>query len=319
MGAFAFVFPGQGSQAVGMGQDLAAAFAAARMAFEEVDDALGERLSRLIAEGPESDLQLTRNTQPALLAASMAVVRALEGELGRPFGQAATCVAGHSLGEYTALTAVAALSLGDAARLLRQRGDAMQQAVPADAGAMAAILGLDLAAVENLAADAARAAGAGLVCEVANDNTPDQIVVSGDRLAVEQAIVLAGERGARRAVPLPVSAPFHCRLMAPAAEVMDAALAAVALSPLAAPLIANVTAQAVTQPSLVRDLLVRQVTGRVRWRESVAALRAAGVDTVVELGPGRVLSGLVRRCDRDLTVASAADPASLDGVLKLLG
>jgi len=299
----AFIFPGQGSQSVGMGRDLAEAFPAAAAVFAEVDDALGERLSAVIWEGAPETLALTANAQPALMATSIAALRALEAE-GADIGRDAAFVAGHSLGEYSALCAAGAISVGDAARLLRLRGQAMQAATPVGVGAMAAILGLDLAAVQALAADAAQ----GAVCEAANDNAPGQVVVSGDRAAVERAAALAGERGAKRAVMLPVSAPFHCALMAPAADAMAAALAEAAIDPPAPPLISNVKAQAVTAPDEIRDLLVRQVTGAVRWRESMVWAAGQGVTELVELGAGRVLTGLARRIDRRLTARAVNDP-----------
>ncbi len=304
----ALVFPGQGSQHVGMGRALHEAFTPAREVFEEVDDALGQALSRLMFEGPEEELRLTANAQPALMAVSMAIVRCLEAD-GRPVAAIASHVAGHSLGEYSALAAAGALSLADTARLLRIRGEAMQKAVPVGEGAMAAILGLDLEAVRELSGEASQK---GDLCVVANDNAPGQVVVSGHAGAVERAVALAKERGARRAVPLPVSAPFHSPLMAPAAEAMRAALAEVELRAPVVPVIANVTAAPESDPGTIRDLLVEQVTGMVRWRESVAGFRALGIDRVVEIGAGRVLSGLVRRIDRGLAVAGVEDPAGLE-------
>ena len=311
----ALVFPGQGSQAPGMGRELADAFAAARMLFEEVDDALSFPLSRLMFEGPEDALTLTENAQPALLAASLAVVRVLEREADFSVSRHAVFVAGHSLGEYSALAAAGALTVGEAARLVRRRGQAMQKAVPVGAGAMAALLGLDIEVARTIAEEAAEG---GLVCAVANDNCPGQIVVSGHRAAVERAVALAAERGARRSIMLPVSAPFHCPLMAPAAEVMRQALAETTLSRPSVPLVANVTAAPTTDPDEIGRLLVEQVTHMVRWRESVALFAASGVEEVVELGAGRVLSGLVKRIDRSLAAVSVGTPAEVAQLLPRL-
>ncbi len=308
----AFVFPGQGSQQVGMGRDLAESFASARLVFEEVDDALEQRLSRLMFEGPESDLTLTENAQPALMAVSLAVVRVLEQDGGKSLAELADYVAGHSLGEYSALAAAGSLEFADAARLLRRRGQAMQRAVPVGEGAMAAILGLDLDAVRELAE---AAAGETDVCLPANDNAPGQVVVSGHRAAVERAVELAAERGGRRSVMLPVSAPFHCPLMAPAADVMAEALAAVTLAPPQVPLVANVTARPEQEPETLRRQLVEQVTGLVRWRESVEAMRDAGVEQLVECGAGKVLTGLTRRIDRALSGTALNGPADIDAFL----
>jgi len=310
----AFVFPGQGSQAVGMGRELAEAFAPARHVFQEVDDALSQRLSRLMFEGPESDLTLTENAQPALMAVSLAVVRVLQDEGGIALAERADFVAGHSLGEYSALAAAGALELADAARLLKRRGQAMQAAVPVGEGAMAALLGLDL----EVAREVAAAAAEGEVCDPANDNAPGQVVVSGHRAAVERAIALAAEKGAKRAILLPVSAPFHCALMAPAADAMAEALAAIVLQPPLIPLIANVTAEPVREPEAIRRLLVQQVTGLVRWRESVLAMKAAGVESLVELGAGKVLTGLARRIDRELAATAVGTPADVEALLKTL-
>jgi [acyl-carrier-protein] S-malonyltransferase len=310
----ALVFPGQGSQAVGMGRDLASAFAVARHMFQEVDDALSQRLSKLMFEGPESELTLTENAQPALMAVSIAVMRVLEKEGGLDLPRHVSLVAGHSLGEYSALAAAGTFVLADTARLLKRRGLAMQRAVPVGEGAMAALLGLELEPVQEIAAAAAE----GEVCATANDNAPGQVVVSGHKAAVERAIKLGAERGARRSILLPVSAPFHCALMAPAAQEMEEALAAVAMAPPAVPLVANVTAAPVEDPETIRRLLVEQVTGLVRWRESVLAMKSGGVDTVVEVGAGRVLSGLVKRIDRDLAVASVGTPAEIETFLKTL-
>ena len=309
----AFVFPGQGSQAPGMGAALAGAFPAARQLFQEIDDALSIHLSRLMFEGPESELTLTENAQPALLAASLAVLRVLESEAGFDLAHRAAYVAGHSLGEYSALAAARALSVADAARLVRRRGQAMQREVTVGAGAMAALLGLDIAAARQIAERAAD----GQVCTVANDNAPGQIVVSGDRAAVERAAALAAEERAR-AVMLPVSAPFHCPLMRPAAEVMKAALAETALAAPAVPLVANVTAAATVDPAEIRDLLVEQVTHMVRWRESVLLFAENAVEEVVEIGAGRVLSALVRRIDRSLAARSVGAPAEVEELVKSL-
>ena len=314
----AFVFPGQGSQAVGMGRALAEAFPVARETFEEVDDALGQKLARLMAEGPESELVLTENAQPALMAVSLAALRVLASEGNLQLADKVALVAGHSLGEYSALAAAGALALADAARLLKRRGRAMQQAVPVGEGAMAALLGLDLPAAVEVAAAAAADIGGGAVCAAANDNAPGQVVVSGHKQAVERAIAVAAERGARRSVLLPVSAPFHCSLMQPAAEVMREALAEVALAPPLVPIVANVTARAVESPENIRRLLVDQVTGLVRWRESVLYMKEQGVHRLIELGAGKVLTGLARRIDRDLAAVAAGDPAEIEAVLKLL-
>jgi [acyl-carrier-protein] S-malonyltransferase len=300
----AFLFPGQGSQAVGMGRALAERYPAARAVFEAVDAALGEKLSALMFEGPIETLTLTANAQPALMAASLAALRALEAEAGLELARDAAFVAGHSLGEYSALAAAGSLSIADAARLLRLRGEAMQRAVPAGEGAMAALLGLD---VEAAAAVAREAAEAG-VCDVANDNGAGQVVVSGDKAAVERAVALAQGRGAKRAVMLAVSAPFHCRLMAPAAEAMREALAGARIAAPAVPVVANVEAGPLTDPEAIRAALVRQVTGTVRWRESVAYMASAGVDRFVEVGAGKVLSGLVRRIAPEAKAVSIGTP-----------
>ncbi|MEZ5666217.1 MAG: ACP S-malonyltransferase [Alphaproteobacteria bacterium] len=307
----AFVFPGQGAQVVGMGAALAEAFPVAREVFQEIDDALSQHLFRLMTEGPEAELTLTENTQPALMAVSMAVVRVLAREGGIALAQKGRYVAGHSLGEYTALCAAGALTVADCARLLKLRGRAMQAAVPVGEGAMAALLGLDLEAAEAVAAEAAQ----GEVCAAANDNAPGQVVVSGHAAAVDRAIALAGEKGAKRAVKLAVSAPFHCALMAPAAEAMAEALAAAAILPPDPPLVANVTAAPVEDPAEIRDLLVRQVTGAVRWRESVEFLRDHGVETVIELGVGNVLTGLVRRIDRSLQARAVSTVADIESLI----
>lgn len=310
----AFVFPGQASQAVGMGAELAAAFPAAREVFQEVDEALAQPLSRLMFEGPEDELTLTENAQPAIMAVSLAVVRVLEREAGVRPASAARFVAGHSLGEYSALAAVGALAPADAARLVKRRGRAMQEAVPVGRGAMAALLGLDLAAAQTIAREAAQ----GQVCAPANDNAPGQVVVSGDTAAVERALALAAGRGAGRSILLPVSAPFHCALMAPVAKVMAEALAEVEVRAPAVALVANVTARPVEDPDEIRRLLVEQVTAMVRWRESVLYMKEQGVATLVELGAGKVLTGLTRRIARELTALSAGTPAEIEALLKAL-
>ena len=293
--ANAFTFPGQGSQHVGMGKDLANAFPAARAVFDEVDDVLGQKLSKIIFEGPLDALTLTENTQPALLAVSTAIMRVLE-EGGVILPGSASHVAGHSLGEYSALVAAGAISLGDAAGLVKLRGQAMQQAVPMGEGAMAALLGLDFEVAMEVAAEAAH----GDVCQAANDNAMGQVVISGTAAAVERAIALASDKGAKRAMKLPVSAPFHCALMAPAADIMAEALATIDIRPPQVPVVVNVLAQPVSDPSEIRAHLVAQVTGTVRWRESIIWLAANGVDTLYEIGAGKVLSGLARRIDRSL-------------------
>lgn len=298
----AFVFPGQGAQSIGMGKALADAYPAAKAVFDEVDEALGESLSTLIWEGDIETLTLTQNAQPALMATSLAAVRALAAE-GVELSVAA-CVAGHSLGEYSALAASGAIDLADTARLLRIRGLAMQQAVPVGVGAMAAILGLDLEAVRAIADEAAE----GQVCQAANDNDPAQVVVSGDKAAVERAMVLAKEKGAKRALLLPVSAPFHCRLMQPAADVMAEALGKVDIKAPAVPVIANVLAGPVSDPAQIRSLLVDQVTGVVRWRESVLAMAEQGIDEIWEIGAGKALSGMIRRIDRSIATRTVGTP-----------
>ena len=307
----AFIFPGQGSQAVGMGRALAEASAAARALFEEVDDALGQNLTRLMAEGPEDTLTLTENAQPAIMANAMAVLRVLEREAGLDLADKAQFVAGHSLGEYTALCAAGTFDVATTARLLKLRGRSMQAAVPVSVGAMAALLGLDLAPVQEVAQEAAQ----GEVCAVANDNAPGQVVVSGHKDAVERAIALAKTAGAKRAMMLPVSAPFHCPLMQPAADAMAAALADVTLRPPAVMLYANVTAGPVEDPAEIRRLLVDQVTGMVRWRESVAAMAAAGVDHFVELG-GKVLGPMVKRIAPDSRTSSVQSMDDIDALMK---
>ncbi|WP_312529352.1 ACP S-malonyltransferase [Paracoccus sp. (in: a-proteobacteria)] len=301
----AFVFPGQGAQVIGMGRDLAEAYPAARAVFDEVDEALGEKLLDLIWNGDIETLTLTQNAQPALMATSIAALRALETE-GYGIGDA-DFVAGHSLGEYSALCAAGALTLSDTARLLRLRGSAMQEAVPVGQGAMAAILGLDFAAVEQLARDAAEDE----VCQAANDNDPGQVVISGHKAAVERAAVLAKERGAKRALMLPVSAPFHSTLMQPAAAVMAEALAAVEIQMPEVALIANVRAEPVSEPGAIRRLLVEQVTGSVRWRESVLFLKEAGVTEYWEIGAGKALTGMIKRIDKEAVTRNIATPADI--------
>jgi [acyl-carrier-protein] S-malonyltransferase len=291
--AKAFVFPGQGSQSVGMGKALAGAFASARDVFAEVDAALHENLSTLMFEGPEAELTLTANAQPALMAVSLAVVRVLEAETDFDLAKDAAFVAGHSLGEYSALAAAGAFSIADAACLLRQRGTAMQQAVPVGAGGMAALIGLDLEGARAIADEAQRQSGE--VCAVANDNGGGQVVISGGKAAIEAAIEIAKTKGVRRAVPLAVSAPFHCPLMQPAADAMAAALAEVAITPPKVPLVANVLAAPISAPQDIRRRLVEQVTGTVRWRESVAYMAEHGVRRFIELGSGKVLTGLLKR------------------------
>lgn len=290
----AFVFPGQGAQTIGMGRDLANAYPAAKAVFDEVDEALGEKLSTLIWDGDIADLTLTKNAQPALMATSLAAMRALEAE-GVTIA-AVDYVAGHSLGEYAALAAAGAISLADTARLLRLRGSAMQDAVPVGVGAMAALLGLDFETAKAVAEEAAQ----GEVCQAANDNDPSQVVVSGHKAAVERALGIAKAKGAKRAMLLPVSAPFHCALMAPAADAMAAALADVQINAPAVPVVANVRAEAVSDPDVIRALLVAQVTGSVRWRESVMWMDAQGVDSIWEIGAGKALSGMIRRINKDI-------------------
>ena len=307
----AVVFPGQGSQSAGMGKALAAASPAARAVFEEVDSALGSHLSRLMFDGSLAELTLTENAQPAIMAVSIAVLRILEHDGGVSLADRCAFVAGHSLGEYSALCAAGVLTLADTARLLRLRGRAMQAAVPVGVGAMAVIIGLDLDAVVAVAAEA----GQGQVCEVANDNAPGQVVVSGHEAAVARAIGLAKTRGSRHSVLLPVSAPFHCSLMAPAADAMADALAGTALAAPFVPLVANVTAAPVADVDAIRGLLVAQVTGRVRWRESVLAMVGGGVTQFVELG-AKVLSPMVKRITPDASADAAVDMAGIEAVAK---
>jgi [acyl-carrier-protein] S-malonyltransferase len=318
--AIAFIFPGQGSQAVGMGRDLAAAFAPAREVFQEVDETLKQKLTKLMFEGPADELTLTENTQPALMAVSLAALRVLEREGGFTLADKAALVAGHSLGEYSALCAAGAFSVADAARLLRQRGQAMQLAVAAGEGAMAALLGVELAQAAEICAEAAAdpETGEAEVVEPANDNGAGQVVISGAKAAVERAVELARTRGVKRAMLLPVSAPFHCALMAPAAEAMEEALANTPPRRPRVPLVANVTAARTTDPAEIARLLVRQVTATVRWRESVLAMTEAGVDSFVELGAGKVLTGLVRRIAPDAAATAAGTPAEIEAVLRTL-
>jgi len=297
-----------------MGRELADAFQIARHTFQEVDEALQQHLTRLMFEGPESDLTLTENAQPALMAVSMAVLRVLQEQGGVDISRSVRFVAGHSLGEYSALAAAGTFSLPDTARLLKLRGQAMQKAVPVGEGAMAALLGLDLETAQAVAAESAGEE----ICSVANDNASGQVVVSGHLGAVERAVALAPSRGCKKGVLLPVSAPFHCALMAPAAEAMAEALANVELRAPAVPLVANVTATAVTSPDDIRRLLVEQVTGLVRWRESVLFMQEQGVETLVELGAGKVLTGLVKRISRDLSAQSIQGPADIEAFLKTL-
>ncbi|GAN77079.1 ACP S-malonyltransferase [Acidisphaera rubrifaciens] len=334
MPVHAFIFPGQGSQAVGMGRDLAAAFTAAREVFQEVDDTLSQKLSKLMFEGPAETLTLTENAQPALMAVSLATLRVLEREGGVALRDRAVVVAGHSLGEYSALAAAGAFSIPTAASLLRLRGQAMQKAVPPGEGAMAALIGVDLEQAQAIcdaaavipAAEDGDEAGDGrpaapaarAVVEPANDNGGGQVVISGERAAVERAVEIARARGVKRAMLLPVSAPFHCALMAPAAEAMAEALGRHPPAAPTVPLIANVSAAKATDPARITDLLVRQVTATVRWRESVQTMVALGVDSFVELGAGKVLSGLVRRIAPDAAAVSAGTPSEIEAVLKVL-
>ena len=311
----AFTFPGQGSQAVGMGKDLADTYQEARNVFAEVDEALGQKLSAIMFEGPDETLRLTENAQPALMAVSVAVTRVLAAR-GFALGDTAAFIAGHSLGEYSALAAAGAFSLGDAARLLKLRGQAMQQAVPVGQGAMAAILGLDLETVMAAAADASD----GEVCGVANDNAPGQVVISGHVGAVNRAIELLKAKGAKRALPLPVSAPFHCALMRPAADAMQEALARVEVKAPVVPVVANVLAQPISDPDEIRRSLVEQVTGMVRWTECVRWMTGEGsVTQLVELGSGKVLSGLAKRISPDTAAVSIGTPADVDAYITSLG
>ncbi len=307
----AFIFPGQGSQFIGMGRDLAENFSVARDVFEEVDEALEQNLSKLMFSGDEAELNLTENTQPALMAVSMAVVRVLEKDMGIDFSGTTSelkFVAGHSLGEYSALTAVGSFQLTDTAKLLKIRGKAMQKAVPVGVGAMAAILGMDFTEVTEIC----NSIDSSEICSAANDNAFGQVVVSGHKAAVEQAIAIAKEKGVKRAVILPVSAPFHCALMAPAADAMQEALDNVEIKSPNVPLVANVTASVVSDTEKIKQLLVEQVTGTVRWRESVLYMKENGVSELIELGAGKVLSGLTRRIDRELSSKSIGTVEALD-------
>lgn len=308
----AFVFPGQGSQFVGMGKEVADNFPEAAHIFEEVDDALGENLSKLIFEGPIEELTLTQNTQPALMATSVAILRAIEKQGGKDISELCSYVAGHSLGEYSALCAANAISVADTARLLRIRGNAMAEAVPAGKGGMAALIGVDFEKADEIAKSVA---GSGL-CQAANDNGGGQVVVSGEMAAIDKVVEVASEFGVKRAVKLPVSAPFHSELMAPAAKIMQEALAEVGVKSPSVPLIANVTADVVTDPDEIRKLLVQQVTGMVRWRESVITLKEQGVEQIVEVGAGKVLAGLTRRIDKELSSTSIQTPEDIEGFLK---
>jgi [acyl-carrier-protein] S-malonyltransferase len=317
----AFIFPGQGSQAVGMGKALAEAFPVARAVFEEVDDALSQRLSRLMWEGPESDLVLTENAQPAIMAASLALIRALEEGAHLDLARHARLVAGHSLGEYSALAAAGAFNLADAARLLKTRGRAMQDAVPVGIGAMSALLGAEIDLAEAAAKEAVEQAPPtekNPVCVVANDNAPGQVVISGTKDAVARAGEIAKAKGVKRVMALAVSAPFHCPLMQPAADKMREALTQVTIRPPDAPVVANVTAAEINEPETIRRLLVEQVTGRVRWRESVLRFRNLGVDGTVEVGGNKVLTGMVKRIDRDLANVTLDTPADVEAFAKTL-
>ncbi|MBN9589640.1 MAG: [acyl-carrier-protein] S-malonyltransferase [Alphaproteobacteria bacterium 64-11] len=311
----AFLFPGQGSQVVGMGFSLAEAFAAARDVFQEVDETLSQKLSRLMWEGPLEDLTLTENAQPAIMASSIAVIRVLQKEAGLDLAKHARLVAGHSLGEYSALCAAGAFTLSDTARLLKIRGRAMQSAVAPGAGAMAALIGADIETAEAAAKEACAAGG---ICVVANDNAPGQVVISGTAEAVTRAGEIAKAKGAKRVIPLAVSAPFHCALMQPAADAMAEALAAITIRPPAVPVLANVTAAEVSEPDAIRRLLVEQVTGRVRWRESMLALKGLGVNMTVEAGTGNVLTGMVKRTDKELATVTVETPEDIEAFAKVL-
>ena len=311
----AFLFPGQGSQIVGMGKDLADTFATARAVFEEVDDALSQKLSQLMWDGPEADLTLTENAQPALMATSLAVARVIEAETGKRLADLGVAVAGHSLGEYSALAAVGALTVSDTARLLKRRGQAMQKAVPLGTGAMAALLGVEISVAQEIA----EAAAQGEVCDIANDNGGGQVVLSGTAGAIARAVAFAPTKGVKRALTLPVSAPFHCRLMQPAADTMADALAEVAMVPPSLPVVINVTARPEQDTDKLRRSLVEQVTGRVRWSESISHMaNVMGISQFVELGSGKVLTGLVKRIAKDATGLSISGPADIEAFLKTL-
>ena len=310
----AFVFPGQGSQEVGMGKDLAAAFPAAKQVFEEVDDSLNQNLSSIIFNGPDEELILTTNAQPALMAVSMAVIRVLEEEAGIKVSEKINFVAGHSLGEYSALTAAGSINLADSSLLLKARGEYMQKAVPVGKGAMAAILGLDIESVEEVASIATE----GMVCQVANDNSEGQIVVSGDYLAVERAIKLAKSEGARRGIILPVSAPFHCSLMRPAAEQMKKELSSIVIKGPTPPIIANVTAKPSDDPEEIRGQLIEQVTHRVRWRETILTMSDLGVTDIYEVGAGKVLTGLIRRINKNLLTDTISTPTEVESLISTI-
>jgi len=310
----AFVFPGQGSQEVGMGKALAEAFPAARAVFDEVDDALSQKLSHIMWEGPKETLTLTENAQPALMAVSMAVMRVLEKEKGFKLADKVKFVAGHSLGEYSALCAAGAFSLSDAARLLKLRGQAMQKAVPVGLGAMAALLGVGMEVAQKVAAEAAQ----GDVCQVANDNEPTQVVLSGHKTAIDRVGEVGKPHGVRRAIPLPVSAPFHCALMQPAADAMAEALSHVKVLKPHVPVVANVLASAISDPDEIKKRLVEQVTGTVRWRECVAYMAAHGITDFYEIGSGKVLAGLVKRTAASANATSLGEPASIDAALSSL-
>jgi [acyl-carrier-protein] S-malonyltransferase len=310
----AFLFPGQGSQEIGMGKALADAFAPARRVFEEVDDALSQKLSKLMWEGPESDLTLTENAQPAIMTASLAVIEILKQEAGLDFARHARLVAGHSLGEYSALAAAGAFTIADTARLLKTRGRAMQSAVPVGEGAMTALIGADIETAEAVAKEAAQ----GQICVIANDNAPGQVVLSGNKAAIDRAAEIAKAKGVKRAIPLSVSAPFHCALMQPAADAMAEALSKVTIRPPAVPLLANVTARETAEPESIRRWLVDQVTGRVRWRESMLALRSLGVTTTVEAGGNKVLTGMIKRIDKELQSVTLDTPADIEVFSKVL-
>lgn len=310
----AFIFPGQGSQQVGMGKSLAEALPTARLVFEEIDDALSDNLSRIMFEGPDDTLRLTENAQPALMAVSMAIMRCLEVDGRRDIAHDASFVAGHSLGEYSALAAVKTIGLADAARLLRRRGAAMQRAVPVGVGAMAALLGVDLPIVAEILAEARD----GEICDIANDNAPGQIVISGHRSAVDRAIEIAKTRGVRRAISLPVSAPFHCQLLAPAAEEMRRALDETEFSVPLIPVVTNVSAKGETDPERLKALLVAQVTEMVRWRDCVQFMMDRDIDTLVEVGSGKVLTGLAKRINRELETQNIETPEDIERLLKQL-